>query len=60
MNRIIATLLSGVVFSTLIATSAIAEQSPSIPNSTVDEMGRIDPEKVYIDKERVYIDKYGS
>lgn len=53
MNRILATLLSGVVFSALIVTSAVAEQSPSSQNSTVNETSKIDPE-------RVYIEKYGS
>lgn len=53
MKRAIATVLSGVVLSTLIATSAIAEQTPSTSNMTVNE-------PTTVDLERAYIDKFGS
>jgi hypothetical protein len=54
MQRAISTILSGVVLSTLMATSAIAaDPKPSTVNMTVAE-----PQMV--DLERAYIDKFGS
>lgn len=54
MKRAISTVLSGIVLSTLIATSAIAtEQQPSTANMTVNEAQMVD-------LERAYIEKYGS
>ena len=51
MQRTISTLLSGLVLSTLIATSAIAaEQKPSTANMTVSETQMVDLERVYLDK----------
>ena len=53
MKRAIATVLSGIAISTLIATSAIAEQNSSTPNMTVNE-------PTTVDLERAYLDKFGS
>ena len=54
MQRAISTILSGIVLSTLIATSAIAaEQKPSTANMTVSQTQ-------VVDLERAYIDKFGS
>lgn len=51
MQRAISTLLSGIVLSTLIATSAIAaEQKSFTQNMTVSEMQTVDLERAYIDK----------
>ncbi|MBF2027004.1 MAG: hypothetical protein IGS48_09595 [Oscillatoriales cyanobacterium C42_A2020_001] len=50
MKRTIATVLSGVVLSTLIATNAIAEQKPSTQNMTVNEPATLDLERAYLDK----------
>ncbi|MDX2230358.1 MAG: hypothetical protein NW220_12020 [Leptolyngbyaceae cyanobacterium bins.349] len=62
MQRAISTILSGLVLSTLIATSATlavtpkahaAEQQPSTANMTVNDTQMVD-------LERAYIEKYGS
>jgi hypothetical protein len=54
MNRAISTVLSGIVLSTLLATSALAaEQKPSTQNMTANDTQTVD-------LERAYIDKYGS
>ncbi|EKQ69125.1 hypothetical protein OsccyDRAFT_1739 [Leptolyngbyaceae cyanobacterium JSC-12] len=53
MKRALATVLSGVVLSTLIATGAIAEQKPSTQNRTINE-------PTTVDLERAYLDKFGS
>jgi len=51
MQRAISTVLSGIVLSTLIATSAIAtEQQPSTADMTVHETQTVDLERAYIDK----------
>jgi len=51
MKSAISTVLSGIVLSTLIATSAIAtEQKPSTANMTVNETQMVDLEKAYLDK----------
>lgn len=53
MNRVIATLLSGVVLSTLIATSAIAQDNQSAQMPIVS---RPTPSEL----DRIYVEKYGS
>lgn len=51
MKRAISTLLSSLVLSTLITTSAIAaEQQPSTTNMTVNETHTIDFDRVYVEK----------
>ena len=51
MQRAISTLLSGIVLSTLIATSALAvEQKPVAQNMTVSETQTVDLERAYLDK----------
>jgi len=58
MKRAISIVLSGLVFSTLIASNAIAtEQKPSTANMTVAET---QSDTQTVDLERAYLDKFGS
>ncbi|MDX2242365.1 MAG: hypothetical protein NW224_16900 [Leptolyngbyaceae cyanobacterium bins.302] len=50
MQRAISAILSGIVLSTLIATSAIATEQPSTANMTVNEAQTVDLERAYVDK----------
>lgn len=50
MNHVLVTVLSGLVFATLIAPHALAETKTSTQTMPVNDMEKVDLERAYLDK----------